>query len=56
MGYISQAQGEDKQWSEAKIGKLIKEKNKKIRMFRLSELKESVKKKEVALRRKEQLY
>ena len=29
---------------------------KKLRMFRLSELKESVKKKEVALRRKEQLY
>ena len=36
--------------------KLIKEKFKKLRMFRLSELKELVKKNEVTLDRKEQLY
>ena len=35
--------------------KLIKEKFKKLRMFRLSELKELVKKNEVTLHRKEQL-
>ena len=39
MGYILQAQGEDKQWSEAKIRNLLKEKNKELRMFRLSKLK-----------------